>query len=386
MAALLGRMERSRAAALLDVNLGSPHAAFAPGNWWSRLRQMVTSASRWREIAYLAVGLPIMGLLGAAALAIWALSLALVAVPFYVFRLPGRAVHLLGLPFHPGAESLLALLLGLVGLAVVAPQVTTGLVYVDRFVVRWLLGPRRTAELEHRVSELEVSRGAAVDRAEADRQRIERDLHDGVQQRLVALAMDLGRARERFDTDPERARRLVDEAHEEAKAALVELRDLARGIHPAVLTDRGLDAALSAVVSRCPVPVSLTVNVPTRPPAPVESAAYFVVAEALTNVAKHSEATRAHVSIALRNSRLFIEIRDNGVGGADAAGGSGLSGLADRVAALGGWMRVLSPPKGPTSVVVELPCACRRRRRRAAAGRPPPGPRRGRGGRGRRRR
>ena len=148
----------------------------------------------------------------------------------------------------------------------------------------------------------------------------------------------------------------MNEAHEEAKAALAELRNLARGIHPAVLTDRGLDAALSAVIARSPVPVSLVVNVPTRPPASVESAAYFVVTEALTNVAKHAQATRVDVSIVLQNNRLVLDIRDDGVGGADSSRGGGLSGLADRVNALGGWMRVLSPSGGPTSVIVEIPC------------------------------
>ena len=238
----------------------------------------------------------------------------------------------------------------------IAPQATRGVVLVDRAVVRWLLGPWRRDELTRQVGELETSRGAAVDRAEADRRQIERDLHDGAQQRLVALAMDLGRARERFDTDPARARQLVDEAHEEAKAALRELRDLARGIHPAVLTDRGLDAALSVVVTRCPVPVALSVDVPRRPPAPVESAAYFVVAEALTNVAKHARASHAQVTIARQSNRLVIEVSDDGIGGADASAGSGLAGLADRVAAVGGWVRVLSPVNGPTSVLVEMPC------------------------------
>jgi signal transduction histidine kinase len=231
-----------------------------------------------------------------------------------------------------------------------------GLAAVDRSVVRWLLGPHGQSDLARRVDELELSRSAAVSSAEAERHRIERDLHDGAQQRLVALAMDLGRARERFDTDPARARQLVDEAHEEAKAALAELRNLARGIHPAVLTDRGLDAALSAIITRCPVPVTLDVDVPTRPPASVESAAYFVVAEGLTNVAKHAQATRVDLSIVLQNNRLVIHIRDDGLGGADALQGSGLSGLADRVSALGGWMRVLSPIGGPTSVMVEIPC------------------------------
>jgi signal transduction histidine kinase len=356
VAAQLGRMERSRAAALLGVNLPSPHAPPTPGNWWSRLRQLVTSASRWREIAYLALGLPVLGALGLAVLLLWSASLALVAMVTYVGHLPGGSADLGLFRIHPGAGAVTATLIGCLGLAIVAPQTTMALATLDRTVVRWLLGPHRHGDMARRVSALEISRGAAVQGAEADRQRIERDLHDGAQQRLVALAMDLGRARERFDSDPERARQLVDDAHEEAKAALVELRDLARGIHPAVLTDRGLDAALSAVVTRCPIPVSLSVDVPTRPSAPVESAAYFVIAEALTNVAKHAEATRAHVSIVVQNNRLIIEVRDDGRGGADASGGTGLAGLADRVAALDGWMRLLSPPQGPTSVLVELPC------------------------------
>ena len=202
-------------------------------------------------------------------------------------------------------------------------------------------------------------RGAvsAVDSAEAERRRIERDLHDGAQQRLVALAMDLGMARERFEDDPQHAQQLVAEAHEEAKAALVELRDLVRGFNPAILQDRGLDAALSSVVARSPVPVRLDVDVAPRPAATVESTAYFVVTEALTNVAKHAHATEARVSIARRGDRLAIDVTDNGTGGADAARGTGLNGLSERVHTLGGWMQVLSPAGGPTSVLVELPCA-----------------------------
>jgi signal transduction histidine kinase len=356
MAAALGRMERSRAAALLDVNLASPHAPFAPGNWWSRLRQRVTSASRWREIAYLSLALPVLATLSVVVLAIWAVSIALASLPLYVTRLPGRSADVGLFRIHTGSGTVTALIVGLFGVFLFAPRATVTLAALDRWVVRRLLGPGERSELARRVDELEISRGAAVSSAEAERHRIERDLHDGAQQRLVALAMDLGRARERFDTDPEHARQLVGEAHEEAKAALAELRNLARGIHPAVLTDRGLDAALSAIVTRCPVPVSLSVNVPTRPPAAVESAAYFVVAEALTNVAKHAEATSVKVVIVLQNNRLVVEVGDNGVGGADVSRGSGLSGLADRVGALGGWMRVLSPRNGPTSVIVELPC------------------------------
>jgi signal transduction histidine kinase len=206
------------------------------------------------------------------------------------------------------------------------------------------------------VAVLETSRSRVVDAAEAERRRIERDLHDGAQQRLVALAMDLGMARERLATDPDKARQLLDEAHAEAKQALTELRNLARGIHPAVLTDRGLDAALSAVAARSPVPVDLRVQVGARPGPNVESIAYFVVSESLANVAKHSGATRATVQVARRGNRLVIEVSDNGRGGADPALGTGLAGLHDRVAGVDGWLHVSSPLGGPTTLLVELPC------------------------------
>jgi signal transduction histidine kinase len=168
--------------------------------------------------------------------------------------------------------------------------------------------------------------------------------------------MDLGAARERLDVDPEGAKALVVEAHEEAKAALKELRDLVRGIHPVILEDRGLDAALSAVIARSPVPVDLRVDLSGRLAATVESAAYFVVSESLTNIARHAHARRAHVGIVRSGDRLVVEVRDDGVGGADPARGTGLQGLQERVASLGGTMDVLSPLGGPTTLLVELPC------------------------------
>lgn len=353
---LLGRVERARAAALLDVRLVSPHPPLTALTWTGRLRERLTTGSRWRELTYLVLGLPVQGALGLVVLGTWTVSIVLVALPAYIGHTAGDMAGVGPVEVHGVGQALGGLAVGLLGLAVVAPRMTAGLVVVDVAVARWLLGPRRDEELARQVDELVVSRGVALDQAEAERRRIERDLHDGAQQRLVALAMDLSRARERFDTDPERARQLLDEAHEEAKAALVELRNLARGIHPAVLADRGLDAALASVVARCPVPVSLVVDVPERPPAPVETAAYFVVAESLTNVTKHAGATEAAVVIARQHHRLLVEVRDNGAGGAQAAPGGGLAGLSDRVTALGGWMRVLSPAGGPTSVVVELPC------------------------------
>jgi signal transduction histidine kinase len=195
-----------------------------------------------------------------------------------------------------------------------------------------------------------------MDAAEAERMRIERDLHDGAQQRLVSLAMELGRAKAKFGTDPEGAEAIVGQAHEEAKAALAELRNLVRGVHPPVLSDRGLDAALSGLAALSPVPVTVSVDLPTRPPANVEAIAYFVVAEGLTNIAKHSGARHAQVVVVRSGDVLSLEITDDGVGGADPAG-QGLSGLAARVAGVDGRLRVTSPAGGPTTLEVTLPCA-----------------------------
>jgi signal transduction histidine kinase len=212
--------------------------------------------------------------------------------------------------------------------------------------------------LTQRVEELTVSRDASVEGAGVELRRIERDLHDGAQQRLVALAMDLGLARERMATegDSERATELVTRAHEEAKQAIVELRELVRGIHPSVLTDRGLDAALSALAARSPVPIELDVTLDRRPPASIEAAAYFVVAESLANIAKHSRAKRGSVRIRERSGVLAIDIFDDGVGGAVEHPGGGLSGLRDRILAVEGRLRVSSPVGGPTLLTVELPC------------------------------
>ncbi len=237
----------------------------------------------------------------------------------------------------------------------VTPWIIRGLAWVDRGILL-LLSPSR-AELEQRVASLEDTRARSVDVAMADRRQIERDLHDGAQQRLLALGMELGRALEKFDDDPAEARRLVADAHGEVQAAIVELRDLARGIHPAVLTDRGLDAALSSLAARSPVPVRLDVDVPERPPASVEATAYFVVAEALANAAKYADANVLTVRVDTRDERLIVVVSDDGVGGAKVQPGGGLAGLQDRAAAVDGTFDVASPPGGPTLLVAELPCA-----------------------------
>ncbi|MFJ9518905.1 sensor histidine kinase [Kitasatospora sp. NPDC101801] len=225
---------------------------------------------------------------------------------------------------------------------------------VDRMLVDSLLSPNPLSE---RVRELEDDRGAVVDTAAADLRRIERDLHDGAQARLVALAMDLGLAKEKLTEDPVAAAAMVGAAHGEVKLALQELRDLARGIHPAVLTDRGLDAALSAVAARCTVPEGVTVKVdlPGRPDSAVEGIAYFTVSELLTNVSKHAGARAASVEVWQVADRLMVRVEDNGKGGAASYPGSGLAGLTERIGAVDGLLVVDSPAGGPTAITVELP-------------------------------
>jgi signal transduction histidine kinase len=353
----LGRIERSRLAALLDLELPSPHPALPEGSWFRRLWTRAKTASRWKEIGYLLAKLPLGVIPYALVVAFWSFSLALIALPAYVNLLPGDTAELglFDVGFGPGV--FLAALVGVIGMAVVAPWLTYAFAGLDRVIARALLGPGETAAHAAEMQRLEARRVAAVDAAETERRRIERNLHDGAQARLVGVAMDLGRAEQHFDEDPERARQLLAGAHDETKAALAELRDLVRGFHPAILEDRGLDPALSAVVARGPVPIDLHIDISQRPPAPVESAAYYIVVEALTNVAKHSGATKASVSVARRGDRLAIDITDNGAGGADAANGTGLHGIEERVHGLGGWVHVLSPAGGPTTILVELPCA-----------------------------
>ncbi|WP_232838545.1 sensor histidine kinase [Streptomyces geranii] len=217
-----------------------------------------------------------------------------------------------------------------------------------------LLIAARDVGLGERVVELALSRGRLVDAFEAERRRIERDLHDGAQQRLVALTVTLGVAR--LDAPPGPLADQLAKAQEQAGSALAELRELIHGIHPQVLTDYGLEAAVADAADRTAVPVDVGLDLPGRLPRAVESAAYFVVCEALTNVDRHSGATRAEVGGGHRDGLLLVEVRDDGCGGADPARGSGLTGLADRVSVLDGRLSLSSPPGGPTSLRVEIPC------------------------------
>ncbi|MCP9966314.1 sensor histidine kinase [Actinomadura madurae] len=221
---------------------------------------------------------------------------------------------------------------------------------------RSLLAPTKGA-LTERVQRLTETRSDTVDASAAELRRIERDLHDGAQARLVALSMNIGLAEEMMKHDPETAQKLLAEAREASGSALTELRDLVRGIHPPVLAERGLDGAVRALALTLPLPVDVRIDVPGRAEAPVESAAYFAVAEMLANVVKHSAARRAWLQIEHSGDRLLMIIGDDGTGGADPAHGSGMRGIERRLAAFDGTMAVTSPPGGPTVVTMELPCA-----------------------------
>jgi signal transduction histidine kinase len=240
-----------------------------------------------------------------------------------------------------------------------APWVARGLARADEAAAGALLGPSRSEELALRVEALARSRAEIVAATDAERRRIERDLHDGAQQRLVSLAMNLGMARARLTDAPEPAREAIEQAHDEATRTLAELREFVRGLHPAVLDDRGLDAALSGIAATAPLPVRLRVDMAARCSPSVEAVAYFVVAEALTNAAKHAHAGHAEVTVERTHDRLRVVVEDDGRGGAtlDAGGeGSGLRGLAQRAAAVDGTLTVHSPLGGPTVISVELPC------------------------------
>ncbi|MEV4947475.1 histidine kinase [Streptomyces sp. NPDC053755] len=252
---------------------------------------------------------------------------------------------------YPGLVALAGL--GGLFLLFLADQGATGVASLEARLAHHFLGPRHADALEARIAQLAASRAEVMDVVHDERRRIERDLHDGVQQRLVALGMLLGRARR--SKDPAQAAELLLQAHEESRRALADLREVAWRVYPTVLDEAGLRAALEALAERGPLPVGLVYDAPGPLPRAVETVAYFVVSEAATNVVKHAGASRMDVRVTLENGVLDVRVRDDGTGGADAAG-SGLTGLASRAAALDGRLAVDSPVGGPTVVRAELPC------------------------------
>jgi signal transduction histidine kinase len=352
----------------LRVTAGIALAPHPKGQYRWPSARAVSSAARsqaaWRQVCYHLLAAPALAVAAMVAIATWLASLSYLLVYVYAWGLPPGSMLHRGLHADPNANMprILGLpvdvwltVAGAAGL-LVAPWLTAGVQALDVRTARALLGPSRTSELEHRVEHLAQTRAGVVDAADAERRRLERDLHDGTQQRLVSLAINLGMARAQVST-PEEARRAIADAHEEAKSALAELRDLIRGLHPAVLEDRGLDAALSGVTARMPIPVRLTVDLPRRPAPVIEAVAYFVVSEGLANIVKHAQASQAEVVVSRAGDRLHIIVSDDGVGGADPSRGTGLTGLAKRAASVDGTFEIVSPPDGPTLLTVDLPCA-----------------------------
>jgi signal transduction histidine kinase len=320
------------------------------------LVEAARAQSTWRQLCYHVLVAPVLGWASIVAVASW-LAGALFAFVYAYAGLLGPGNHLYRSTYAESARKPEGIGLTLLGVALllIAPWITSAVRALDIRAARTLLGPSRAEELEHRVEHLTQTRAGVVDAADAERRRLERDLHDGTQQRLVSLAINLGIARAQAFTADE-AKLAIAEAHEEAKAALAELRDLIRGLHPAVLEDRGLDAALSGIAARMPIPVRLTVDLPRRPAPVIEAVAYFVVSEGLANITKHAQATEAAVFVQRAGDRLHVIVTDDGVGGADLAGGTGLAGLARRAASVDGTFEIDSPPGGPTLLTVDLPC------------------------------
>ncbi len=354
LAGLGARAERARFAVLLGAVIPAPAPLPDEPRGWRRMNLLFLARSTWLPTVYALIRLPLSAIQAVAVTAVWGVGLALIALPAYNGALPGGSAHLGSFALNNLAWVALGVATG-VALVLAAPSLTRALAAEDAAVARWLLGPGRRARLTARIGELETTRAGVVDAAETERRRLERDLHDGAQQRLVSLAMELGRARAKFASDPQAAEAIVGQAHEQAKEALTELRNLVRGVHPPVLSDRGLDAALSGLAALSPVPVTVRVDPAERPPASVEAIAYFVVAEALTNVAKHAKASRALVTVTRSGNLLNVAVSDDGIGGASVAG-QGLSGLAARVAGIDGRLLVTSPDGGPTVIEAVLPC------------------------------
>jgi signal transduction histidine kinase len=321
------------------------------------------SRATWQQAGYHLLAGPALAVAATVAFVMWLAGVLYTLVYAYAWtEAPGSLLrdgeasppHILRLLYVPLD---VYLMLGGIALLLAAPWLSAAVGALDARAARALLGPSRAEELQLRVEQLTQTRAGVGDAADAERRRLERDLHDGTQQRLVSLAIRLGMARATPAADAAQANLVIAEAHEETKAALAELRNLIRGLHPPVLEDRGLDAALSGVTARMPIPVRLTVDVPRRPPPTIEAVAYFVVSEGLTNITKHAQATQAEVFVQRAGDRLHIIVSDDGLGGAAPGGGSGLSGLAKRAQSVDGTFEIASPPGGPTLLTVDLPCA-----------------------------
>jgi signal transduction histidine kinase len=337
---LLGTTITYRYPPLLDP--GKPPPAGALRRWLAMMGQAFGQRTTYQEVGWVAVQALLGPLLLAAALGFWALAIAGALAPLYWLVVPGTS---------PGWLTLTAVVpvavLGMWSL----PAVATG---QARLSAKLLAEPA-AVRLAARVAELTATRAGALAAHGAELRRIERDLHDGTQAQLAAIALQLGLAERRLTADPDLAATLIRRARENAEIAMGELRGLVRGLYPPILIDRGLGEAVRGLTARNAIETTANIQMPRRLPAAIEAAAYFAVAEALANVTKHSKAKRATVALHLDDERLLVEITDNGSGGADETAGTGLSGIRRRVAAFDGSLDLSSPPGGPTRLVISLP-------------------------------
>jgi signal transduction histidine kinase len=369
----LSGLERRRAAWLLGAPVPARYLPLE-GPLRQQLGRAVNDPATYRDAAWLVLQGAVGFLVGIGVIGLWLNVPVLLSVPGWWWAVPpGTDItvsEVLPLPSSPAGQGLrindvlvdswpraltVAPLLAAYHLAVlvlVVPLLARGYAWL----ARWLLAPSARTRLAARVEELTETRAAAVDAHGAELRRIERDLHDGTQARLVAIGVRLGLAEQGIADDPQRATQLLREAQADTQVAMAELRQVVRGIYPPVLSDRGLDGAITALVAGSAVPVSTEVAPVGRLPAAVEAAAYFTIAEALSNVAKHSQAGRAWVRVRRSGDTLHVLVGDDGRGGADEQDGTGLAGIRRRVAALDGHTRLSSPPGGPTELAVELPC------------------------------
>jgi len=341
--------------------LGEPVLAFYKSTeglgWLGRLQRWATDPARWRDLVWLLLSATVgftLGLLGV----VLFLSIIWYLIFPFLFAITPDGVFDMDLGFmtiDTVSESFLVWVAALAFFVLwwfAIKPIVKAVAVMDRALLS-----SRTERLEARVSQLSTSRAETVDQSAAEIRRIERDLHDGAQARLVALGMSLGMADELMSRDPEAARKMLAEARLTTSAALGDLRSVVRGIHPPVLADRGLAGAVQALAMDMPIPVTTTVTLASRPPAPVESAAYFAVAECLANIGKHAQATRAWITVEQRGHLLHLEVGDDGSGGADPAAGTGVRGVVRRLSAFDGTLALSSPEGGPTLVTVDIPRA-----------------------------
>lgn len=350
-----GHVDRARVRVFTGIEIGNPYKKLPDGKIGDKTIAFISDGALWRDLLYACLLFPI-------GLAQFIIAVVGISIPIAFIGSPAivwfggevQIAEVISITSLPGTIPIM--LFGIV-LAIAAAWVFVLIARAHAVFARWLIGPSDRAQLVERVETLSATRSRMVGVSLDDRRNIERDIHDSTQPKLVSLAMNLGMAKEKIDTDPALARQLVESAHKEAREVLSEIRNLVRGLHPSILTDRGLEAAIRSLAGSCAVPVNIDVDLPVRPPEAVETTAYYIVSEALTNVAKHSQASEAHVMVRMQNGTLVIDVEDDGVGGARPSPASGLSGLQDRAAALDGRLTITSPEGGPTRISAKLPCA-----------------------------